>query len=846
MYRRPSFHAMRIMPQKTIKANFHQLVIKACLLFLGIFFLSSCTTLSDPEATQSYHADLVGFADTTHTLTQTIHTRQKRIDGIYLWVKSAPNINTPNGKISFELYNPPDSSSPWATTSIRANTYNPNQPIFVTFQPKENASSQSFKLVIKARDCVFQVFGRAEDAYGQGVAIQDDILLPGDIAFRIKYQYDLPAFWNDFLAILLQSWLIIITFLFFFIPGSFLLSIFNIHPYFGPAERIGLIVATSIAFPVCIMAWSSLFDLKCTKITVWIAYAGIAIIYIIWLAIKSLHMLKQSPFSYNSTQIAILRIFDWLHKNTNLIILILIFCAALIVRLIMIRDLAAPPWVDSVHHALLTRIIMEQGKFPETYSPYIIADNARYHPGYHVMLAVFQWLSGLEMQTGMLILGQLLNALMVFGVYLFAISVSNNSKNGLLAALIAGLFTPMPAYYTSWGRYTQLAGLIILPAAFALISFILSPKFTSLNNLKARISIYLLASLLCAGLFITHYRVIIFLALLLIALIIVRSLNNKKHKAFIKTLSHDLSLILFIVVLSITISLPWLPGALVELIIPRIESTLKGNTAFAGHSWAYLNAGLGTWTVYLAVAGLLFGILKRKKFTWILLIWVILLFLMANMNMLKLPMSGYINNTSVEIALFLPIAVLGAYFLILINSFIERWVAGRWVLLYQGIVCIAIITISIFGAQKMIPILNPDTVLARHADIPAIHWIENNIPADETLAINPLAWGYGLYTGADGGFWITPLSGRKTMPPPLLYGFDTQGDISRYVTQTSKQILENGNDPVAFYNLLMAENIHYVYLGAKGGIFSHQKLSESNLFELLYKEDGVWIFKLVE
>jgi hypothetical protein len=145
----------------------------------------------------------------------------------------------------------------------------------------------------------------------------------------------------------------------------------------------------------------------------------------------------------------------------------------------------------------------------------------------------------------------------------------------------------------------------------------------------------------------------------------------------------------------------------------------------------------------------------------------------------------------------------------------------------------------------LLPILNPDTILAHQADIPAIHWIENNIPADETILINPLAWGYGLYTGADGGFWITPLSGRKTMPPPLLYGFDTKGDISRYVTRLSKDALEKSNDPDALYNLLISEAIHYVYLGAKGGVISHQKLINSPHYKLIYAQDGVWIFSLI-
>ena len=32
---------------------------------------------------------------------------------------------------------------------------------------------------------------------------------------------------------------------------------------------------------------------------------------------------------------------------------------------------------------------------------------------------------------------------------------------------------------------------------------------------------------------------------------------------------------------------------------------------------------------------------------------------------------------------------------------------------------------------------------------------------DATVLINPFTWGYGLYAGNDGGFWISPLAGRK-------------------------------------------------------------------------------------
>ena len=63
----------------------------------------------------------------------------------------------------------------------------------------------------------------------------------------------------------------------------------------------------------------------------------------------------------------------------------------------------------------------------------------------------------------MLILGQVLNALMIFPVYLLTNKLVKDKTAGIVAAFIIGLITVMPAYYTSWGRYTQLAGLLVLP-----------------------------------------------------------------------------------------------------------------------------------------------------------------------------------------------------------------------------------------------------------------------------------------------------------------------------------------------------------------------------------------------
>jgi hypothetical protein len=38
--------------------------------------------------------------------------------------------------------------------------------------------------------------------------------------------------------------------------------------------------------------------------------------------------------------------------------------------------------------------------------------------------------------------------------------------------------------------------------------------------------------------------------------------------------------------------------------------------------------------------------------------------------------------------------------------------------------------------------------------------------------------------------------------------------------------------------------VHYLYIGAKGGVFSAQLLRESPTFETLFEENGAWLFQL--
>jgi hypothetical protein len=90
-----------------------------------------------------------------------------------------------------------------------------------------------------------------------------------------------------------------------------------------------------------------------------------------------------------------------------------IFLLAAGVRLAMVRDLAAPAWVDSVHHALIIRQILELGMLPQNYLPTMESQYATYHSGFHAASAFFLWLSSMPLPAGLLLFSQFLNALCI-------------------------------------------------------------------------------------------------------------------------------------------------------------------------------------------------------------------------------------------------------------------------------------------------------------------------------------------------------------------------------------------------------------------------------------------------
>ena len=800
------------------------------LLLCAALLLSGCVTLHDPETSQVNRGEVAAVLQDGETAVQTFTARRANLANIQVWLRPAGEVT--GGSVTFTLYRSLPGGGLEAIVQIPiaieyiARTHSVNLGLPDSTGP----AGQGYALEIRPSGTPVELLGRAEEAYAPGELVVNGAAVDADLAFHTSYRYTWRSLLEDLGAILGRLWLALTLALVLWLPGRLLLRVMRPGDELDWGARVAVSLGLSLAVIPVVMTWTTLLGLGWTRTALWAA-AGVLLILLLAPAVQQRKVRQALGFVHPLLQRPSLpRSVEWTQ-----IALAAVFLVALMVRMAMVRDLAAPPWVDPVHHGLLVRLIMEAGGFPSSYAPYILIETANYHSGFHSALAAFTWLSGLEIPDSMLLYGQVLNALMVFPVYLFTTLLVNDRRAGVIAALIAGLITPMPAYYTSWGRYTQLGALAILPAAAALLAALREPGAGRWKRL-------LLAGLVCGGLFLVHYRVIAFLALLLVAWFIVQVTADLVRRRPLRPLLEHAGWILLAAVAAVAFTLPWWPDTVRTLLIPKLAWGEASSPAFGDFSWNYLTSALGDYALALAGLGLIWSLVQGRRFGVMLVIWVGLLFVLANPSALGLPGGGFVNNTSVEITLFMPLAALGGYFLSALLGIWEKLTGDRLRPLYLTAATAAGAAAAVLGAQTLLPILNPVTLLVRQADRPALRWVAENIPAGEPVLINSFSWGYGLYAGLDGGAWIPAAAGRPTLPAPVLYGLGER-DYILSTTGAARRAVESGADPDGLYQLMQEEGVRYVFAGAKGGSLSPRRLAESPLFNTLYARDGVWVFE---
>jgi hypothetical protein len=299
-------------------------------------------------------------------------------------------------------------------------------------------------------------------------------------------------------------------------------------------------------------------------------------------------------------------------------------------------------------------------------------------------------------------------------------------------------------------------------------------------------------------------------------------------------------------------TLPWLLPFVRDTLLPQLVPAsptpldLSAVTVdlLGSVPWRLIATAYGRPALALAGLGLLYGLFRRPRFALTLGLWSLILLLLLNLESWKLPGGNLINSVSVTITLFIPTAIAGGYLLSQWSLAWEALLPRRGQALFRLAATVALAGIAFAGSGQILPILNPVTILSRAADRPALDWAAENLLPGETVLVNPFAWGYGVYAGQDGGYWISAVAGLATMPPPVLYGLEYNSE-TRQVSQFAQEVIDNASNPQRLWELLQSRQIRYVFIGARGGVLSPYALGQSPHFTTLYAEQGVWIFEVL-
>ncbi|MBK9965038.1 MAG: hypothetical protein IPP07_09155 [Holophagales bacterium] len=539
---------------------------------------------------------------------------------------------------------------------------------------------------------------------------------------------------------------------------------------------------------------------------------------------------------------------------------------AAVTRAWHVRELVLPAWVDSVHHSMIVQLLVTAGEVPATWAPILPDVPAVYHWGFHAGASATAWLAGASTPVAvahvLLVYGQVLNALTALALYAAARVLFASRNAGLFAAAVGMLVSWFPAYYAAWGRYTQLAGLLLLPAA--------AVAFASLWRSR-RTGALLLASFLLAGLVLVHVRVAFLLGVLLLV-----------SAAFLGARDGRKPLGRWIAAAALTLLLvsPWLARAVASREVSEALSPTRGAAAAA---WPAYNAvptelllspgareliavatlglsGLGGFAG-MPVAGRVASALlwvsllvaewrwsrgsrqKAARFPWraffVLWLWAAGAVFLVNLDRLGLPPLRIAPNSVLVISAFLPLSVacggVAAWLLRFLRSPRRSVAAGAVFALGLGA----------WGASNLLDVIPAWTILATARDARALEWIEKNVPRTATFAVRSRPWVAGTFAGVDGGCWIEVLTGRRTILPPALYpSMRDRKRLERLEQLLAAWSAATSLDDPALRFALREAGVTHLFLGENEGLPGPAALHGRPWARAVYRDGPVVVYEL--
>ena len=532
-----------------------------------------------------------------------------------------------------------------------------------------------------------------------------------------------------------------------------------------------------------------------------------------------------------------------------------LLAVALLSRWRQAGTLVAPAWVDGYHHSVITALLAGAGRVPADFAPYLEGVPFYYHFGFHALAATAAHLSGAAPHVAVLATGQALSALAALTTWALARRLTGSEAAATVAAAVPVAWHFFPAYYVSWARYTQLAGLVALPVAWLLLH---EASHRGRAGVVAATPSVGLAAVAAAGLAHVHYRVLVFFALGAAVLAIwTVSRRAWPSLARLAAVSGFAGLV----------AAPWLLGP-----FRRGSASLAGYGAAASGSgaepgaaergwWAWSSAvdDLPRWLFtiefndpLLVAAGLalVLALLAGHRGADALGAWLIAALLLVHPTWLGLSSSWLLPRFALAITAWLPIALaLGLGIAVVQQEMAMPAPRGRLRRRGPRLAAVLFVAVTAGAAWRQRDVANPETVILTRADLHAAEWMSEHVPIEETVLVSSGHWHLGSYRGLDGGYWLPLLTGHRTTMPLSFYAYGSPPRVR--AIQATAELASRGDalDDATLDRLMDTTGARWIYVGpssqGEAGRLSPERLARHPRLVERFAQDGVTLFERV-
>ena len=396
--------------------------------------------------------------------------------------------------------------------------------------------------------------------------------------------------------------------------------------------------------------------------------------------------------------------------------------------------------------------------------------------------------------------------------------------------------TRMPAYYLSWGRYTLLTGLILLPLAMRA-----ALQMTGKSWQKADV---MHLGLLTAGVLLSHYFTAVLLAAFLFLLAIAHFLPRLKR---LLTAAVGFSSVIAGTGLGVVLAAPWLlrvmrfsaASASLQSNLPESLGAILEAPETGAYIWKLLGPASNHWLLLVAGIGLVYGFIRRKQLGFG--VWILM------MAALSLPWTASLRPFRPDhfaIILFLPVTLWAGWAFWRAGCLLHGWLKWKW--LPPAVIGLLLGGWIIWSFPLSSDIVNPVTVLVTEDDIEALDWIRENTPEDARFFINTTYWQNDVYRGVDGGGWLLPYTGRWAVVPTVFYGFSPDIEHVSELRNLGKTASEIDGCSSKFRHLIESAGIHWFYIHLDQGALQPDGLLKCENVSIAYQNSKVWIFQITD